>query len=222
MPARINLHPVSPQPRLVFQVVDALRDGAVVLLPTDTRYALACACTNHKGVERIRRMRRLPDDHTFTLLCDSMAGLATFARIGDAPFKLIRRLIPGPFTFVLPGTKSVPALLLSKKRKTTGFRVPDHPILQQLLAELGEPLLAVSAAHPDGDQDFADRIDLMEYWEKQVDLVVDPGTDTPADQTTVLDLTGPEPVIVRLGGGWDRARDAFALNGFPFSEDGSP
>lgn len=200
MANRIRLHPVTPHARRIFELVDALRAGQILLFPTDTQYALGCAFTNKKGVDRIRAIRRLAPDHTFTLITDSMTGLARFAHISDANYKYIKRLIPGPYTFILPATREVPSLLLAK-RKTVGFRVPDYPICQRLIEHLGEPMLAVTAQSIGPDGGILDRELLIEALQGQVDVVVDneqPGT---SDQTTVLDLTGDEPRLIREGAG---------------------
>lgn len=200
MGTRIKLHPVTPHARRIFELVDALRAGQILLFPTDTQYALGCVFNNKKGLDRIRAIRRLAPDHTFTLLTDSMTGLARFAHISDANYKYIKRLIPGPYTFILPATKEVPSLLLAK-RKTIGFRVPDYPICQRLIEQLGEPMLAVTAQTIGSDGAMLDRELLIEALQNQVDVIVDneqPGTP---DQTTVIDLTGEEPRIIREGAG---------------------
>jgi tRNA threonylcarbamoyl adenosine modification protein (Sua5/YciO/YrdC/YwlC family) len=200
MGTRIKLHPVTPHARRIFELVDALRAGQILLFPTDTQYALGCVFNNKKGLDRIRTIRRLAPDHTFTLLTDSMTGLARFAHISDANYKYIKRLIPGPYTFILPATKDVPSLLLAK-RKTIGFRVPESPICQRLIEHLGEPLLAVTAQAIGSDGAMLDRELLIEALQNQVDVIVDneqPGTP---EQTTVIDLTGEEPRILREGAG---------------------
>ncbi len=200
MGTRIKLHPVTPHARRIFELVDALRAGQILLFPTDTQYALGCVFNNKKGLDRIRTIRRLAPDHTFTLLTDSMTGLARFAHISDANYKYIKRLIPGPYTFILPATKDVPSLLLAK-RKTIGFRVPESPICQRLIDQLGEPLLAVTAQAIGSDGAMLDRELLIEALQNQVDMIVDneqPGTP---EQTTVIDLTGEEPRILREGAG---------------------
>jgi len=200
MGTRIKLHPVTPHARRIFELVDALRAGQILLFPTDTQYALGCVFNNKKGLDRIRTIRRLAPDHTFTLLTDSMTGLARFAHISDANYKYIKRLIPGPYTFILPATKDVPSLLLAK-RKTIGFRVPESPICQRLIDQLGEPLLAVTAQAIGSDGAMLDRELLIEALQNQVDVIVDneqPGTP---EQTTVIDLTGEEPRILREGAG---------------------
>jgi tRNA threonylcarbamoyl adenosine modification protein (Sua5/YciO/YrdC/YwlC family) len=200
MGTRIKLHPVTPHARRIFELVDALRAGQILLFPTDTQYALGCVFNNKKGLDRIRTIRRLAPDHTFTLLTDSMTGLARFAHISDANYKYIKRLIPGPYTFILPATKDVPSLLLAK-RKTIGFRVPESPICQRLIDQLGEPLLAVTAQAIGSDGAMLDRELLIEALRNQVDVIVDneqPGTP---EQTTVIDLTGEEPRILREGAG---------------------
>lgn len=218
MANRIKLHPVTPHARRIFELVDALRAGRILLFPTDTHYALGCVYTNKKGLDRIRTIRRLAPDHTFTLLIDSMAGLARFAHISDANYKLIKRLIPGPYTFILPATREVPSLLLSK-RKTIGFRVPDYPICANLIAQLGQPMLAVTAQSIGAEGALLDRELLIEALHNQVDVIVDNEQPGSPDQTTVLDLTGDQPGILREGAGMAHVREAFALGGFPLPPD---
>ena len=135
MAERIKLHPETPHAKRIFELADKVRDGAVVLLPTDSQYALACDYKNKKGIERIREIRKLDSDDHLSILCDSLSGIAKFAHISDSNFKLIKRLIPGPYTLILPATKEVPKLLVHPKKKTVGIRVPDYPICEELVAE---------------------------------------------------------------------------------------
>lgn len=204
----VNLHPVTPQQNKIFTVVDALRQGDVALLPSDTAYALACVYSNKKGLERIRGIRELEKDHHFTLICDSLSGISKFATLSDSNFKLIKRLIPGPFTFILPATRAVPKLLTHPRRNTIGFRVPASPILCSIIAELGEPLLATTATLPDDvGIDEPLRHELIGWFERKVDVIVDDDQDAPRTSSTILDLTGDEPEILREGESVDLVRE---------------
>lgn len=219
MAKRVLLHPVSPQPKRVFEAVDALRADQILLLPTDTQYAIGCVFTNKHGLDRIRSIRRLDSSHTFTLLIDSMSGLSTFAHISDAHYKLIKRLIPGPYTFILPATKAVPNLLVHPKRKTIGFRVPGTPICSQLLAELGAPILAVTAQEISGDGPLLTRELLIEKLNPVLDLIIDDELEPGTLQSTVLNLTGQTPGVQRRGAGFDEVEDVFALLNIPLDDE---
>jgi tRNA threonylcarbamoyl adenosine modification protein (Sua5/YciO/YrdC/YwlC family) len=220
MAKRIFLHPVSPQPKRVFEAVDSLRADHILLLPTDTQYAIGCVYTNKRGLDRIRTIRRLDANHTFTLIIDSMSGLSKFAHISDAHYKLIKRLIPGPYTFILPATKEVPNLLVHPKRKTIGFRVPGTTICSTLLAELGSPILAVTAQEMSGDGPLLTRELLIEQLSPVLDLIVDDEVEPSNEQTTVINLTGTLPVIQRRGAQFDQVEDVFNLLNLPLdSED---
>jgi len=214
MAEKIKLHPVTPHQKRIFEISDKLKSGQIILFPTDTRYALACVYDNKKGMDRIRSMRRLESDHLFTLICESLTGIAKFAQLSDDNFKLIKRLIPGPYTFVLPATKEVPRLLLNPKRKTIGFRVPDYPIVETLVKEVGAPLLATTAKLPDdvlGGQIAEYPDDLFHQFDKLVDVVVDNEQPLNRDESTVIDLTGEIPEIIRAGLGIDRVEEVLAL-----------
>lgn len=214
MAEKITLHPVTPHIKRVFDIVDKLRSGSIMLFPSDTRYALGCDYVNKKGVERIRSVRRLDDDHLFTLICDSLNGISKFAKLSDDNFKIIKRLIPGPITFILPATKEVPKLLLHPKRKTVGFRVPDHPICQQIIGELGHPLLATSAKVPedlapgDGSEpEFTE--ELFKAFDKLVDIMIDDEQELRTVESTIIDMTGDTPVVMRQGEGFEKVQDVF-------------
>ena len=210
---KIKLHPETPHQKRIFELADEIKNGSVTLFPTDSQYALGCEYTNKKGLERIRQIRQLDDDQLFTLICDSLSGISRFAHLSDTNFKLIKRLIPGPFTFVLPATKEVPKLLLHPRRKTIGFRVPDYPICTKLIEELGKPMLATTARLPEmSDEDFVeiDREELFQRFEKQVDLIIDDEQELRTDVSTILDLTGDEPMVLRKGLGMERLEDTLS------------
>ncbi|MFU8858822.1 MAG: L-threonylcarbamoyladenylate synthase [Cyclonatronaceae bacterium] len=219
MAQKIKLHPETPHQKRVFDIVDMLNSGSVMLFPTDSRYALGCELSNKKGLDRIRAIRRVSKDHLFTLLCDSLSGLARFAHISDNNFKIIKRLIPGPFTFILPATKEVPKLMVNASRKTVGFRVPDSPICQSILGELGSPILATTAKNldPDGnDVEVYSPDDLFHIYDKLVDLVIDDEQPLNPESSTIIDMTGNMAVITRRGLGIERVEEAFALQNLEF------
>jgi tRNA threonylcarbamoyl adenosine modification protein (Sua5/YciO/YrdC/YwlC family) len=214
MAEKIKIHPITPHQKRIFEVADALKSDKVVVFPTDTQYAIGCAYTNKKGIDRVREIRRLDDDHLLTLICDSLSGISKFAQLSDENFKLIKKLIPGPYTFVLPATKELPKLIVHPKRKTVGFRVPDHPICQKLIAELGEPIIATTAKHPDyngKDKLYLDRQELIDVMAKFVDVVIDDEQDLSMQESTVLDLTGDEAIVIRKGLGFEKVEEVFAL-----------
>lgn len=214
MAQKIKLHHHTPHKKRIFELADLLNSGSVALFPTDSQYALGCSFDNKKGVDRIRLIRHLPKDHLFTLICDSLSGISKFAQLSDDNFKIIKRLIPGPFTFILPSTKEVPKLLLHPRRETIGFRVPDAPICQEVIAELGIPLIAATAKTPEMNENGLDRLtkeQLFRKLEKQVDLIVDDDLPLQSNQSTIINMTGETPVIIRRGLGIEALEEAFAL-----------
>lgn len=216
MAERIKLHPETPHAKRIFEIADRVREGAVVLLPTDSQYALACDYKNKKGIKRIRKIRQLGSDDHLSILCDSLSGIAKFAHISDENFKLIKRLIPGPYTLILPATKEVPKLLVHPKKKTVGIRVPDYPICQDLAAEVGNPMLAITAKKPNftnGDLVSFDREPFLREFEKQVDVIIDNQQELPTRETTVIDLTDDTARIIRAGLGMDEAEEIFRMQG---------
>jgi tRNA threonylcarbamoyl adenosine modification protein (Sua5/YciO/YrdC/YwlC family) len=219
MATRIKLHPVTPQQKRVFEIVDRLRSGEIMVLPTDSQYALACSFTNKRGVERIRAIRNLRKDHLFTLILDSLNAVSRFAHLGDTNFKLIRRLIPGPFTFVLPATKEVPRLLMHPSRKTIGIRVPENTICQKIIEELGEPLMATTATLPEQSNTvWLDTTDIYEAFQPHIDMFIDDEMAPNIPVTSILDLTRDTPVVMRAANGMDKIRHALDYSGIPFEE----
>lgn len=222
MAERIKLHPETPHVKRIFQIADEIRQGAVILFPTDSQYALGCDYRNKKGMERIRKIRQMGSDDHLSILCDSMSGVATFAHVSDHNFKLIKRLIPGPYTFILPATKEVPKLLVHPKKKTVGIRVPDYPICQELVGETGRPMLAITAKKPNIDRDDLremEREHFLREFDKLVDIIIDNQQELPARETTIVDLTGEAAVIVRRGLGAERAEEVFRKQGEPLVEE---
>ncbi len=194
------IHPENPQPRLISQAVAVLRHGGIVVYPTDSSYALGCHLGDKAALERIRRIRQLDAQHNFTLMCQDLSELATYARVGNQAFRLLKALTPGPYTFILTASREVPRRLQHPRRKTIGLRVPDHPIAQALLETLGEPMLSVTLILPGDDMPLTDPEEIRERIGKQVDVIID-GGDCGHEPTTVIDLSGESPQVVREGKG---------------------
>jgi tRNA threonylcarbamoyl adenosine modification protein (Sua5/YciO/YrdC/YwlC family) len=196
----ISVHPTDPQPRLIARVAEMLREGGVVAYPTDAAYALGCQVGEKSALERMRDIRQLDDKHNFTLVCRSLSEAATYAHIDDAVFPILHSHTPGPYTFILAATKEVPRRLLHPKRKTIGLRIPDHPIPLALVTELGEPLMSTTLILPGDAMPLCDPEAIRERLDQKVEIVVDggPGTRIP---TTVIDLLGEVPRVVRVGKG---------------------
>jgi tRNA threonylcarbamoyl adenosine modification protein (Sua5/YciO/YrdC/YwlC family) len=186
-------------------MVARLKRGEILLYPTDTTYAIGCDIAHKGAVQRVRQLKRLSNDKPLTFLCPSLSNIAQYAYVSDSAYRLMRRLVPGPFTFLLPATKLVPKLVADPKRKTTGIRIPDSPICQALLAALQNPLVSTSAKVGDrySDNPFS-TVDLFKQWEKRVDIAVDDEQPLQLQVSTIIDLTGDEPEIVRKGLGYER------------------
>ena len=195
-----EVHPQNPQLRLIRQAVEIIRGGGVVAYPTDSSYALGCHLDDKEAAERIRRIRRLDDKHNFTLVCSDLSQLAQYARVGNADFRLLKAHTPGPYTFILPATREVPRRLQHARRKTIGLRVPDHPVVLALLAELGEPLMTVTLIMPEEELPLADPHEIRERLEHQVDLVIDAGP-CGLEPTTVVTLEDGVAEVRRVGKG---------------------
>jgi tRNA threonylcarbamoyl adenosine modification protein (Sua5/YciO/YrdC/YwlC family) len=195
-----RIHPDNPQPRLINQAVQIIKDGGIVALPTDSSYALACHLDDKTAVERLRRIRGIDDKQLLSLLVRDLSELANFAMVDNRQYRLIKSVTPGPYVFVLQATKEVPRRLSHPSRKTIGLRVPDHEITLALLGALGEPLLASTLILPGETEPLNDAEEIRERLEKQIELVIDAGA-CPAEPSTVIDLTGGEPALVRAGRG---------------------
>jgi tRNA threonylcarbamoyl adenosine modification protein (Sua5/YciO/YrdC/YwlC family) len=195
-----QIHPVDPQPRLIRQATDIIRAGGLVVYPTDSCYAIGCHIGDKAAMDRIHRIRRTGQDHNFTLVCRDLSEIATYARVDNWVYRLLKAHTPGPYTFILKATSEVPRRLQNPKRRTIGIRVPDHPISQALLAELGEPVMSSTLILPDEDMPMTDPWEMRERLQHDVDLVID-GGNCGLEPTTVVDLTGPEPVMMRRGRG---------------------
>ncbi|MGA8258435.1 MAG: L-threonylcarbamoyladenylate synthase [Nocardioides sp.] len=196
----LDVHPDNPQPRLIGQIVEALRDDALIAYPTDSGYALGSRIGNRDGRDRILRIRRLDDRHHFTLVCKDFAQLGQMVHVDNAAFRAIRSVTPGPYTFILPAMPEVPKRLLHPKKKTVGVRIPDHRFVQALLDELGEPLLSSTLILPDEDAPRTVGWEIKEDLDHEVDIVVEAG-ETGAEPTTVIDWSTGSPEVIRLGAG---------------------
>lgn len=196
----LEIHPENPQQRLINQAVSLLQKGGLMVYPTDSGYALGCHIGDKSALDRIRKLRQLDKHHNFTLVCRDLSELATYARVDNACFRLLKNFTPGPYTFILKATGEVPRRLMHPKRKSIGIRVPDNPIALALLEALGEPIMSSSLIFPDREQQLYDPQDIFDAYGNQLDLVINGGFcgDQP---TTVVDLTEGTPEILREGAG---------------------
>lgn len=195
-----DVHPTNPQPRLLKQAAQILHAGGVVAVPTDSSYALVCHLDDKAAAEQMRRIRQVDDKHHLTLLCRDLSELASYARVDNRQYRLLKQGTPGPYTFILEATKEVPRRLSHPSRRTIGLRVPDHRVTQELLALLGEPLLATTLIPPGETEALNDPEEIRGRFEKLLQAVVDAGA-CPLEPTTVIDLTGDPPVVLRQGRG---------------------
>jgi tRNA threonylcarbamoyl adenosine modification protein (Sua5/YciO/YrdC/YwlC family) len=195
-----ELHPVNPQQRMLAQVAVRLRQGAVIAYPTDSCYALGCQLDNKDAAERLRRIRQFDRHHQFTLVCRDLSEIATYARVDNWQFRVLKQHTPGPYTFILQATKELPRRVAHEKRKTIGIRVPDHVIAQSLLETLGEPLISCTLNFPGEDAPVSNPQEWRESLENAVDVVIDGGF-CGMEPTTIVDLSEGSPRLVRRGKG---------------------
>jgi tRNA threonylcarbamoyl adenosine modification protein (Sua5/YciO/YrdC/YwlC family) len=195
-----TIHPINPQPRLIKQAADLVRNGAVIVYPTDSCYALGCHLGDKEAVVRIRQIRGVDDKHHMTMVCRDLSELARYARVDNVQFRLLKNNTPGSYTFILEATKEVPKRLQHPKRSTIGVRIPDHPVALALLEELGEPLISSTLILPNEEFAMNDAEQIRDLLQHQIELVVDGGA-VGFDPTTVIDLTTDTPVVVRFGKG---------------------
>ncbi|HLA36719.1 MAG TPA: L-threonylcarbamoyladenylate synthase [Rhodocyclaceae bacterium] len=193
-----HIHAQHPQPRLIRHAADIVRDGGLIAMPTDAAYSLAGLSGHANLLDRIRTIRNVDERHLFTLMCRDLSEIATYARVDNIRYRLLKATTPGSYTFILEGTKELPRRLLHPKRKTIGLRIPNHPIALALLEELDEPLLTSTLLLPDEDIPLSDADEIRDRLEKQLDLVIDAG-HCGIDMTTVIDLTGDQPELRRAG-----------------------
>ena len=200
MAQHFSVHPDNPQPRLLKQAAALLTQGGVLAVPTDSSYALACQLDDKAAADQLRRIRQVDDKHLLTLLCRDLRELANYARVDNAQFRLLKNATPGPFTFILEASKEVPRRVSHPQRKTIGLRVPEHPALQALLEVHGAPLLATTLILPGETEPLNDPEEILERLEKQIAGVIDSGA-CPLEPTTVVDLSGDAPEVLRRGRG---------------------
>jgi tRNA threonylcarbamoyl adenosine modification protein (Sua5/YciO/YrdC/YwlC family) len=200
LPQLFEVHPQNPQPRLLKQAVQILRDGGIAAVPTDSSYALMCRLDDKTAAENLRRLRQVDERHHLTLVCRDLSELARFAKVDNRQFRLLKLGTPGPYTFILEATKEVPRRLSHPSRRTIGLRVPDHKVTQELLTLFGEPLLATTCIPPGQTEPLNDPELIRDHFGKALQAVVDAGA-CPMEPTTVIDFSGDEPVLVRQGRG---------------------
>ena len=196
----LSIHPENPQQRLIAKAAAIVRKGGVIVYPTDSVYAIGCHIGDKQAMDRIRSIRQLDKNHNFTLMCRDLSELASYARVDNSAFRSLKAQTPGPFTFILPATSEVPRRLMHPKRKTSGLRVPDSPIAQALLDELGEPMMSVTLILPGDEYPLSDPYDIRAALEAHVDVLID-GGHCGIEPTTVVDMTGPVPEVTRQGMG---------------------
>lgn len=206
-----KLHPDNPQARKIEALQESLKAGAVMLYPTDTVYAIGCDLNVKSSIQRVRQLKQMANDKPLTFLCSSLSNIADYAIVSDTAYRVVKRLIPGPYTFLLPATKLVPKLVMSPKRRTTGIRVPNSPVCMALLQALGNPIISTSALSVALQGEAIDyhnslaKAELFDRMEGLVDVIVDTGVELTYQVSTILDLTNETPVMVRQGLGWESA-----------------
>ncbi len=205
MTQRFQIHPENPQRRLIQQAVEILRQDGLIVYPTDSCYAFGWHTADHRSPERLQRIRGTGKDHNFTLVCRDLSEIATYARVENWCYRLLKAHTPGPYTFILKATREVPRRLQNPRRQTIGIRVPDHPVPLALLEGLGEPLLSSTLLLPGQEVPLSDPEDIAAALAGRVELLIDSG-NCGIEPTTVVDVTGDFPVVVRQGRG---ASDAF-------------
>jgi tRNA threonylcarbamoyl adenosine modification protein (Sua5/YciO/YrdC/YwlC family) len=195
-----DVHAANPQARAIRQAAELIRDGKLIAYPTDSCFALGCQLGNRAGLDRIRSIRGLDDRHHFTLVCADLTQLGQFAHVSTSVFRLIKACTPGGYTFILPATREVPRRLMHPRKRTVGVRVPNHTVTRALLTELGEPLVSSTLLLPGQDEPMTQGWEIKERLDHVLDAVIDAG-DCGTEPTTVVDLSQPEPVILRRGAG---------------------
>ena len=197
-----EIHPTHPQQRLIRQAAEIIDAGGVIAYPTDSSYALGCHIGDKKALQRLRRIRQIDDRHNLTLVCSDLSEIATYAKISNTDYRLLKSLTPGPYTFILNATHEVPRRLMHPKRRTIGIRVVDHPVVRALLVELGQPLMSCTLMLPGQSMPLTEADEIREALEGQLDLIIDSG-NCGIEPTTVIDLTSGVPQLVRQGMGRD-------------------
>ncbi len=196
----IEIHPQDPQPRRVKEIVDIIHSGGLIAYPTDSSYAFGCHIGDKKAIDRIHRIRRTDKKHNFTLVCADLSEISVYARVDNWAYRMLKSMTPGPYTFVLPATREVPKRLQNPKRRTIGLRVPDHRLVQVMLAELGEPIMSSTLSLPGESMPLTDPVEIEERIGHQIEAIIDAGP-AGVEPTTVLDLSGGSVEILRAGRG---------------------
>lgn len=195
-----QIHPENPQKRLINQAVDILRKGGVVVYPTDSAYAIGCHLGDKPAADRIKRIRKLDDKHNFTLVCADLSEIGTYAKVNNTQYRLLKNYTPGPYTFILDATSEVPRRLLHPKRRSIGMRVPENAIVQELLSELGEPIMSSTLILPGETDPMTDPYEIRETLEHELDLIIDGGF-CGFEATTVVNMLEDVPEVTRVGKG---------------------
>ncbi len=201
-----EIHPDNPQLRLIHQAVQIIHDGGVVVYPTDSSYAIGCHLGDKSAMERIRHIRRVDDKHHFTLVCNDLSEISTYAKVSNADYRMLKSLTPGAYTFLLKATHEVPRRLMHPKRRMIGIRIIDNPIVQALLNELGQPIMSSTLILPGNDMPETDAEHIRDKLQNQVDLIIDGGY-CGLEATTVINMVENPPVLVRQGKGTDHGLD---------------
>ena len=207
-----NIHPETPQRREVEAVKEELRRGAIMLYPTDTVYAIGCDLESKSAIKKVRQLKQLANDKPLTFLCSSLSNVANYAHVSDPAYRIIKHLIPGPYTFLLPATKAVPKLVVNPKRRTTGIRVPKSPICKSLIEALDNPVISTSALSvvrnsTEDDIEALSKPELFDRMENLVDVILDSNSELRHQVSTIVDLTGNTPQVMRKGLQWQEAVD---------------
>ena len=208
MPNIYQLHSQTPQPRRIDEIVDALKQGAIMLYPTDTVYAIGCDLQSKTAVKRVREIKQLSNDKPLTFCCSSLSNISAYAVVTDQAYRIMKHLIPGPYTFILPASRLVPKLVMNPKRKTTGIRVPDNPICQAILASLANPIISTSAHLPDEEGSLPtlgqEKVRLFDSISHLVDIIIEDDEESGSEFSSIIDLSeNKEPQIIRKGLGWE-------------------
>lgn len=218
-----SLHPKNPQKRDLEAIAKELRSGAVMLYPTDTVYAIGCDLTAKHAIQKVRQIKQLANDKPLTFLCSSLSNISEYALVSDEAYRIMKRLIPGPYTFLLPASKQVPKLVLSPKRRTTGIRVPNHQICQGLLQALGNPIISTSAHLPDEEGESLtiglEKARLFDALSPLVDMIIDTAEEPGFKTSTILDFSTEPPALVRKGLGWSELESWIELVDLSETED---
>ncbi|MCJ7591654.1 MAG: L-threonylcarbamoyladenylate synthase [Woeseiaceae bacterium] len=196
----IEMHPTDPQPRLVSMVARIIQGGGLVAYPTDSSYAFGCHIGDKRAIDRIRRIRQTDKKHNFTLVCADLSEISLYARVDNWAYRLIKAHTPGPYTFILPATREVPRMLQNPKRRTIGLRVPEHPLVHAMLAELKEPIMSSTLTLPGDDMPLTDPLEIEDRIGNQIEAIIDCGP-TGLEPTSVLDLSGGRVDVLRVGRG---------------------